>query len=218
MSFPIYVFPNLRISQYGDDLAIRIAFEKDASSIHEIYTRRVEDSIATFEFEPPTVEIMWNRIETTLAAYPWIVSENGNRVQGYAYAAQHRPREGYKWSVTVSVYVDEIFHRQGIGRSLYVALFKLLRLQGFFNAYAAIALPNPASIGLHESLGFSKLGVYHDVGFKFGQWRDVGWWELSLQEKVNTIAEPAEPVPFNKLDSSEVDRILESSQSNSHRV
>ena len=100
---------------------------------------------------------------------------------GYAYAARHNERSAYQWSVNTSVYVDARFQRRGVGRGLYLSLFEILRAQGYVNAYAGITLPNAGSVGLHEAMGFETVGVYRNVGFKFGAWHDVGWWQLTLK-------------------------------------
>ena len=110
---------------------------------------------------------------------------------GYAYASRHRARAAYDWSVDASVYVHPDFQRRGIGRGLYVSLIRILRAQGFFNAYAGVTLPNAGSVGLHESIGFQAVGVYRNVGYKQGAWHDVGWWELALQP---LVAEPPPPL------------------------
>jgi phosphinothricin acetyltransferase len=94
----------------------------------------------------------------------------------------------------LSVYVHPTAQRSGMGKALYTRLFALLRLQGFTNAYAGIALPNAASVGLHESLGFRPIGVYSEVGFKLGRWHDIGWWGLALQPKA---PDPEPPIPFS---------------------
>jgi L-amino acid N-acyltransferase YncA len=99
-------------------------------------------------------------------------------------------RSAYRWSVDTSVYVDESFRQGGVGRGLYASLFAILAAQGYFNAYAGIALPNAASVGLHEAVGFRKIGVYQRVGYKFGEWRDVGWWQLELKAHEQSPAEP----------------------------
>ena len=122
----------------------------------------------------------WRRIIETAASYPGLVCEIGGHVVGYAYAAQHQVRAAYQWSVDTSVYVSKQYWRFGIGRGLYASLFRILAAQGFFNAYAGIVLPNPASVALHESVGFKPIGVYQRVGYKFGAWHDVGWWQLIL--------------------------------------
>jgi phosphinothricin acetyltransferase len=118
---------------------------------------------------------------------------------GYAYASAHRARAAYQWSVDVSVYIHATRHRSGVGRALYRSLLKLLELQGFYHAYAGITLPNPASVGLHEAMGFRPVGVYQAVGFKLGAWHDVGWWQLSLQER---LAAPTPPIEVQTLGAS----------------
>ena len=102
---------------------------------------------------------------------------------GYAYASPHRQRSAYRFAVDVTVYVDETMRRSGAGKSLYEHLLADLRERKFHRAYAGIALPNDGSIGLHEALGFNHIGTYHEVGFKFGKWHDVGWWERDLTRK-----------------------------------
>ncbi len=112
---------------------------------------------------------------------------------GYAYASRHRDRAAYLWSVDVSAYVREGHRRGGLARTLYTALFAIVRLQGFVNVLAGISLPNPASVALHEAMGLRQLGVYRNIGYKCGQWHDVGWWQLALREP---SGEPAEPRAF----------------------
>ena len=139
---------------------------------------------------------MAERIAATLPTHPWLVAERDGMVAGYAYAGKHRERSAYRWSVDVTAYVDEGSRRAGVGRALYGELLVTLRRQGFHAAFAGIALPNAASIALHEALGFRKLGVYQDAGFKNGQWHDVGWWQLRLSTGGGI---PQEPIPFAAL-------------------
>jgi L-amino acid N-acyltransferase YncA len=162
---------------------IRLATERDAEQIAAIYAPNVRDTIISFEFEPPTADEMRRRVEKTLERFPWLVCERSGRVLGYAYAGAHGSRAAYRWSVDVSAYVREGERRTGVGRALYTSLFSVLLLQGIYNAYAGVTLPNPASVGLHEAVGFTPVGVYRGVGYKFGAWHDVGWWELSLRER-----------------------------------
>lgn len=162
---------------------IRLAKEEDAEQMLDIYAPVVRDTAISFELEPPTVGEFKTRVTENLKVAPWLVCDSENRVVGYAYAGRHRSREAYQWSVEVSVYVAESQQRQGVGRALYTSLLKCLRLQGFFNAYAGITLPNPASVALHEALAFQQVGVYRNVGYKLGQWHSVGWWELALQDQ-----------------------------------
>jgi phosphinothricin acetyltransferase len=170
--------------------SIRLATEHDAESIHAIYAPIVRDTPISFEWEPPTVEEIRQRIMRTLATLPWLVYEHDGDVLGYVYAGKHRDRTAYQWSVDVSVYVHPSARRMGVGRALYTSLFAVLRLQGFRNAYAGATLPNPGSVALHEGLGFQRVGVYHAVGYKAGAWHDVVWWERALQAK------PATPPPL----------------------
>ena len=172
--------------------SIRMASTRDAAAVAAIYRPYITDAVTSFEVDPPGAPDMAARIEAVLARTPWLVcTDAGGAAVGYAYASPHRERAAYQWSVDVAVYIQAGHHRRGIGRALYDTLFALLRLQGFYVAHAGITLPNAASVGLHESLGFAPVGVYPAVGWKFGAWRDVGWWRLLLQE---LVAAPAPPL------------------------
>jgi L-amino acid N-acyltransferase YncA len=179
---------------------IRLASERDAEQVAAIYAPNVTDAIISFELEPPTADEMRRRIELTLRRYPWLVCERQGRVLGYTYAGAHGSRAAYQWSVDVSVYVHEDARRTGVGRALYTSLFAALELQGFYNAYAGATLPNPASVGLHEAVGFRLVGVYRGVGYKLGAWHDVVWWHLLLRERV---ADPNPPVNLPSVLGSE---------------
>jgi L-amino acid N-acyltransferase YncA len=176
----------------GSPATIRLATERDAEQIAAIYAPNVTDAVISFEYEPPSAVEMRRRIEATLQRYPWLVCECQGWVLGYAYAGAHGSRAAYQWSVDVSVYVHEDARRTGVGRALYTSLFAALILQGFYNAYAGATLPNPASVGLHESVGFRPVGVYHGVGYKLGAWHDVVWWYLPLRERVADPDPPAD--------------------------
>jgi L-amino acid N-acyltransferase YncA len=176
----------------GSPATIRLATERDAEQIAALYAPYVTDTVISFESEPPTADEMRRRIRDTLERYPWVVCERQGRVLGYAYAGAHGSRAAYRWSVDVSVYVREGAHRTGVGRALYTSLFAALDLQGFYNAYAGATLPNPASVGLHEAMGFRSVGVYRGVGYKMGAWHDVGWWHLPLRERVADPDPPAD--------------------------
>lgn len=176
--------------------SIRLATPADAAVLSEIYRPYVTDSAISFEESPPSNAEMAGRVAKTLARFPWLVAEAGGPVIGYAYAGEHRLRAAYRWSVEVSVYVAITAQRTGVGRALYTKLFALLRLQKYVNAYAGITLPNPASVGFHEALGFEPVGVYQGIGFKFGRWHDVGWWQLAIGERSTA---PAEPIPIGDV-------------------
>ena len=169
---------------------IRLAREEDAWGMLEIYTPIVRETAISFELDPPSVEELQHRVATYLDFAPWLVCCRQESILGYAYASQHRVREAYQWSVDVSVYVNERFRNQGVATALYKSLFGCLALQGFYNAYAGITQPNAASVALHESLGFQLVGIYRGVGYKLGQWHDVGWWHLALNSPDNSPARP----------------------------
>ena len=172
---------------------IRAATLEDAARVAAIYHPYVADTTISFEVAPPAETEMRDRMQAVLPRLPWLVHEVEGQVAGYAYASPHRAREAYQWSVDVAVYVNQDFHRRGIGRELYHALFPRLIRQGYVNAYAGITLPNAKSVGLHEALGFVPVGVYRNVGFKLGAWRDVGWWHLQLQPLPSVPAPPLAP-------------------------
>jgi L-amino acid N-acyltransferase YncA len=184
---------------------LRPATADDAPGIARIYAPFVSESVVSFESVAPTAEEIESRIATNTERYPWLVCALDETV-GYAYATSHRERGAYRWSVDVSVYVDPDHHRCGIARALYTALFALSREQGLFNAYAGIALPNPASTGFHESMGFEPVGTYHGVGYKRGNWHDVRWYEKTLGDRP---VDPDPPVAFPNLDASTIKRALE---------
>ena len=175
---------------------IRLATDADAEAVTEIYSPVVEQTHISFETAPPTVEEMARRIRTTVERLPWLVCEYDGHILGYAYASSHKERPAYQWAVDVSVYVDEAWRRKGVASALYESLFALLDVQGLSNAYAVIALPNDQSVAFHESHGFEPVGVYTDVGYKHGEWRDVGHWEVSIQSLPHP---PSPPIPIDEL-------------------
>ena len=122
---------------------------------------------------------MARRIADYGASHAWLVAEAGGQVAGYAYGSAHRSRAAYASSCDVAVYVDPAHARRGIGRALYDALLPLLAAR-YHAAYAGIALPNEASVGLHEAAGFTPVGIYREVGWKLGGWRDVAWYQRLL--------------------------------------
>lgn len=170
---------------------------QDAERVAEIYRPYVTETLVSFEEVPPSAADMAERMRATLAWTPWLVAENDEgMVVGYAYASRHRERPGYRWSVDISVYIDGRWQRRGIGRALYAELLEILRRQRFTNVYAGIGLPNPGSVALHESLGMRQIAVYEKVGFKFGEWPDVAWYAMRLNEPPDP---PDEPIPFPEL-------------------
>jgi L-amino acid N-acyltransferase YncA len=172
---------------------IRLAKAEDASAMLAIYGPYIDKTPVTFEEVHPSVDAFASRIEESTKNLPWLVCEADGKLAGYAHADFHRERAAYRWSAECSVYVGDDHQRQGVARSLYNALFATLRLQNYFNLYAGITLPNAPSVAMHESMGFRAVGTYRNVGYKRGQWHDVGWWHLGLQA---ALARPAEPLPL----------------------
>jgi len=200
----------LKSAQLAEDNSVsylvRLAQAADGGDVAEIYKPFVTSTPTSFELDPPSGAEMGEHIEEYLQRYPFLVAEEAGRVIGYAYAGAHRVRACYVWSVDVSAYVREGYRGQGIGRELYRRLNAILKLQGFFHAYAGITLPNPGSIGLHTSIGFRPVGVYEKVGFKLGAWHDVGWYQLEIAEP---IPNPGLPIWFSEVrDTEQVKEIL----------
>ncbi|WP_260926576.1 arsinothricin resistance N-acetyltransferase ArsN1 family B [Novosphingobium sp. 9] len=159
---------------------IRNAIPQDAAACAAIYAPFVTDTCVSFELEAPDTEEMARRIARYGTSHVWLVAERAGQVLGYAYGSPHRDRAAYASSCDVGIYVDPAAARQGVGRALYGALLPMLAAQGRHAAFAGIALPNAASIALHEGMGFAPLGIYREVGWKLGAWHDVGWWQRLL--------------------------------------
>lgn len=178
-------------------MLIRMATGADAERVRAVYAPYVESTAVSFESVVPSIEEMAGRITGRQPSYPWLVAEEGGwGVVGYAYAGRFAARAAYAWSVETSVYVADAARRRGVGRGLYTALFRVLAAQGYLRVFGGIALPNPASVGLHESMGFTPSGVYRGVGWKFGAWHDVGWWQRPLGD---AEGEPPPPRPYTDL-------------------
>jgi phosphinothricin acetyltransferase len=167
--------------------------ERDAAACAAIYAPYVEQTAISFEAQPPDALEMEARISRYVATHPWLVAEQGGEVVGYAYACRHMERAAYRWAADVSVYVASNRRGEGLGRSLYERLFVHLRRQNFQIACAGITLPNDASVGLHETLGFLRVGISPRIGWKAGSWHDVSWWQLELEPV--TSGTPLEPLP-----------------------
>lgn len=155
--------------------------QRDAAACAAIYAPSVESTPISFELAPPDAAELARRIEKYSATHRFLVAEADGEVVGYAYACRWRDRPAYDWAVEVSVYVDAAHHGEGVGRALYTELLDRLRAQGFRVAVAGITLPNPASVALHESIGFAPIGALREIGWKRGAWHDVGYWQLLLR-------------------------------------
>lgn len=161
---------------------VRQAVREDAARAAAIYGPYVNQSAVSFEETAPDATDFAGRIERCLSRWQWLVAEVDGTVVGYAYGSTHRERPAYRWSVEVSVYVDAGFHRRGIGRALYARLLADLAGKGFCHAYAGTTLPNDASVRLHTAMGFTPVGVFRAIGWKFGRWHDVAWFQKTLRE------------------------------------
>lgn len=184
---------------------IRLACKADAPQILEIYRPIVLHTHISFEQEAPEPSEIAARIAQTSRQYPWLVCQIDARIAGYAYASAFRARAAYQWTCETTVYVHKRYQRRGVARALYLSLLAILRAQGYRSAIGVIALPNQASVRAHESLGFQEIGVFKNVGFKAGAWRDTGWWQLDLnpcltgQSAPRAISELARQDGFGEL-------------------
>lgn len=179
-------------------ITIRAATPADAAAIAAIYAPYVLSGTVSFETDAPDARQMRARMAASDGFYPWMVATSGDDgdgsgVLGYAYAGRFRDRPAYRYVVETSIYVAGATQGRGVGRLLYEALVDTLRAQGFTQAIGVIALPNDASITLHEQVGFRRAGVYREIGFKQGQWIDVGFWQCELND---SAIPPVEPRPF----------------------
>ena len=170
---------------------------RDAAACAAIYAPFVRDTAVSLEEEAPDDGELATRIERISRTHPWLVADEDHEVLGFAYGSHHRERAAYRWAADVAVYVDAGHRRAGIGRALYEALLELLARQGLRAACAGITLPNPASVALHQAVGFRPVGVYRRIGFKHGAWHDVGWWQVELGSADD--GPPGEPGPPVRL-------------------
>lgn len=157
-----------------------MASPDDAAAIRSIYSHYVSHTSITFEIEVPSVEEMRNRIVEYTKQFPWLVMEKDGVMIAYAYATPFKVRAAYRWSVESSIYVDQSLCGKGSGKKLYLALFDHLKRMGILNIIGVITLPNIPSVAIHEKLGFQLVGRFPEVGFKEGQWWDVGYYQLTL--------------------------------------
>jgi L-amino acid N-acyltransferase YncA len=170
---------------------IRLAGEADADQIASIYRLYVEQSRISFEEEAPDATEIARRMSSPI--HPWLVAEDEGRIVGYASTSPMRDRAAYRWSVETGIYLAREAQGRGLGRRLLTAHLDLLERQGFVTIVAGIALPNEASVALHEKLGFALSGIERGVGFKLGEWIDVGRWQKDLAPRDAT---PTGPLPY----------------------
>lgn len=186
---------------------IRLATPTDAVAMLAIYAPYIRNTSITFETGVPAVADFANRIRSYLEHWPWLVYEKDGQIVGYAYASRYRERVAYQWSVECSAYVHDDYLRSGIANALYTALFAILKKQGFTTVYAVINLPNERSVAFHEHMGFIYFATYAKVGYKLGNWKDVGWWQLQLNEY---LQEPPVPVKLSTMNHQVLKELIES--------
>jgi phosphinothricin acetyltransferase len=177
-------------------LIFRVAQPSDAKQILEIYAPYILHTSYTFETEVPGVDEFADRISSYLEHWPWLVCEAGGIIAGYAYASRYRERTGYQWCAECSVYIHPDHRKKKIANVLYEKLFEILKVQGYRNVYAVINTPNDPSVAFHEKCGFRFFAMYEQVGWKLGQWKNVGWWRRVLNEFSD---DPLPPKKFSAL-------------------
>jgi phosphinothricin acetyltransferase len=160
---------------------IRSAEASDGAVLAAIYNHYVSNTTITFEEDPVTAEEMTRRLQAVQASgLPWLVQELDGQVVGYAYATKWRERSAYRFSVESTIYLQREMHGRGLGRALYQALLATLSDLGVHTVIGGIAQPNPGSVALHEKLGFDRAALFQEVGRKFDEWIDVGYWQRML--------------------------------------
>ena len=183
----------------------RFAQKSDAAALLGVYAPYVKDTVISFEYDVPTVEEFTGRVAELEGKLPWIVAEHQGEVLGYVCAHPYAMREAYQWSLETSIYLRSDVHRLGVGRRLYDALFELLALQGYTDAWAILSKPNPGSEAFHEAYGFTICGEFPHIGYKKGEWLGVTTWHKSI---LAGDAPPSPPRPLAELDPAKTAEIL----------
>jgi phosphinothricin acetyltransferase len=190
-------------NEVGTNISIRKATAADAKEILEIYTPYIIDTAITFEYEVPSVAEFSQRINNTLQMYPYIVAIEENRIVGYAYASAFKERAAYNWAVETTIYLKQDCRGNGLGKTVYLALEKILNRQNIINLNACIAYTScedthldNTSMFFHEHLGYTKVGHFTKCGYKFGTWYDMIWMEKTLREHPSN---PEPVIPISQL-------------------
>ncbi len=184
---------------------IRLVQETDAAEILAIYEFYIKETAITFECETPSLDEFRNRIKEISSEYPYIVCLSDKKIIGYAYAHRQMERAAYQWNAELSVYIDKNCLHCGVGKALYNTLIEILQMQNVRNVYGGITSPNENSEKLHEHLGFKKLGVYHNTGYKCGAWHDVAWFEKTIG---NYDLDPKPFLSIREIDKKTIMEIL----------
>jgi L-amino acid N-acyltransferase YncA len=182
-------------------LTMRLIKNDDSKGALDVYKPYVVSTAITFEYDVPSLDDFSTRVETIANEYPWLVCLKDDKIIGYAYASKHRYKTAYQWSPESTIYLSSDYHRKGIAKILYKTLFSILRLQGYVNVYAGVALPNIKSEEFHIALGFNKIGDFSKIGFKLGKWHDVRWFQLHLTEHIDN---PQIPKSIKEIEKTSV--------------
>lgn len=188
-----------------ENISFRLVNKKDTAEILEIYAPYIENTTVTFEYDVPPLKEFEKRILEISEDYPYIVCELEGRIVGYAYANKNMERAAYGWNVALSVYIHNEYLRYGIGRKLYSMLIEILKLQNIINVYGVVTSPNENSERFHENLGFKKLGIFHNTGYKFDRWIDVIWYEKAI---LPYIIPPVPVKSIKEIDKRIIEKIL----------
>lgn len=164
----------------GTAMPIRSCAPRDTPAICGIYNHYIAHTVVTFEEQPVSVTEMQKRINTHTELFPWLVYEDNEKVLGYAYASKWKDRSAYKYTAEVTVYLHPQHCGQGIGSELYKVLIEQLAKNGIHVLLACIAVPNAASEKIHQQFGFRQVAHFREIGFKFGRWLDIGYWQKNL--------------------------------------
>ncbi len=185
-------------------MRIRLAQEKDAAALLEIYKQYIDTTI-TFEYELPSKEEFQRRIREYSKEYPYFICTENGRCVGYVYAHRAQERAAFQWNAELSIYLDKNYHGKGVGKVLYEMMFEILAKQGVKTLYGLVTTPNPKSVKLHERTGFQLAGTYHNTGFKANQWCDLLLYEKPIGEYAK---KPTPMIPFCKMDRNELAAII----------
>jgi len=180
------------------DIELRYATIEDNYDILMIYEYYVLNTAITFECNVPTIAEMNDRMKNIQKKYPFLVALVDNNIVGYTYASDFRYKEAYQWSAESTIYLNKDSTGKGIGKILYQKLIDILKIQGYYNLFGGIALPNDPSIELHLKLGFTKIGTYKNIGYKHGHWHSTQWYQLVLNPYQNE-PKPPQMIPRNVL-------------------
>lgn len=165
------------------EISLRKAASSDLQDILNIYNHYIKNTIITFDLEPISIETFRDQMLPVLDSFPFYIAHCKNEILGYAYLASWKKRKAYDFTVESSVYLKAGNEGKGIGKLLYKQLFNDAEKYGIHSVIAGISLPNESSVKFHEYFGFKYIGAFKEVGYKFDDWIDVGYWQLILNKQ-----------------------------------